>query len=103
MYARVSSYEGGAPENLEESVRRGREDVVPAARELEGFTGAIALLDRRSGRHMVISLWETEDAMQASEEPARELRQRQLTEGEQVASVDRFEVAMLELADSARA
>jgi heme-degrading monooxygenase HmoA len=103
MYARVSSYEGGAPENLEESVRRGREDVVPAARELEGFTGAIALLDRRSGRHMVISLWETEDAMQASEEPARELRQRQLTEGEQVASVDRFEVAMLELVDSARA
>jgi hypothetical protein len=52
---------------------------------------------------MVISLWETEEAMQASEEPARELRQRQLTEGEQVASVDRFEVAMLELADSARA
>jgi heme-degrading monooxygenase HmoA len=103
MYARVSSYEGGAPENLEESVRRGREDVVPAARELGGFAGAIALLDRRSGRHMVISLWETEDAMQASEEPARELRQRQLTEGEQVASVDRFEVAMLELADSARA
>jgi hypothetical protein len=103
MYARVSSYEGGAPENLEESVRRGREDVVPAARELEGFAGAIALLDRRTGRHMVISLWETEEAMQASEEPARELRQRQLTEGEQVASVDRFEVAMLELADSARA
>lgn len=103
MYARVSSYEGGAPENLEESVRRGREDVVPAARELEGFAGAIALLDRRSGRHMVISLWETEDAMQASEEPAGELRQRQLTEGEQVASVDRFEVAMLELTDSARA
>jgi hypothetical protein len=102
MYARVSSYEGGAPENLEESVRRGREDVVPAARELEGFGGAIALLDRRSGRHMVISLWETEEAMQASEEQARELRQRQLTEGEQVASVDRFEVAMLELADSAR-
>jgi heme-degrading monooxygenase HmoA len=103
MYARVSSYEGGAPESLEESVRRGREDVVPAARELEGFAGAIALLDRRTGRHMVISLWETEEAMQASEEPARELRQRQLTEGEQVASVDRFEVAMLELADSARA
>jgi hypothetical protein len=103
MYARVSSYEGGAPENLEESVRRGREDVVPAARELEGFAGAIALLDRRSGRHMVISLLETEDAMQASEEPAGELRQRQLTEGEQVASVDRFEVAMLELTDSARA
>jgi hypothetical protein len=103
MYARVSSYEGGAPESLEESVRRGREDVVPAARELEGFAGAIALLDRRTGRHMTISLWDTEEAMLASEEAANELRQRQLTEGEQVASVERFEVAMLDLADSARA
>jgi hypothetical protein len=97
MHARVSSYEGGAPSGLEESVRRGREDVLPAARELDGFAGAIALLDRRSGRHMVISLWETEEAMGASEESATELRQRQLTEGEQVVAVDRYEVAMLEL------
>jgi hypothetical protein len=101
MHARVSSYEGGAPESLEESVRRGREESLPAARELDGFAGAIALLDRRSGRHMVISLWENEEAMAASEEPADELRERQLTEGERVASVDRFEVAMLELTDSA--
>jgi heme-degrading monooxygenase HmoA len=97
MHARVSRYEGGAPESLEESVRRGREEVLPAARELDGFKGAIALLDRRSGRHMVISLWESEEAMAASEDQAEELRRRQLTEGEQVASVERFEVAMLEL------
>jgi len=97
MYARVSSYEGGAPEGLEESVRRGREETLPDARKLDGFRGAIALLDRRSGRHMVISLWESEEAMRASEDVASELRERQLTEGEQVASVDRYEVAMLEL------
>lgn len=97
MYARVSSYEGGTPEGLEESVRRGREESLPDARELGGFRGAIALLDRRSGRHMVISLWESEEAMQASEEVASELRERQLTEGERVASVERYEVAMLEL------
>ena len=97
MYARVSSYEGGAPESLEESVRRGREQTLPEARELDGFQGAIALLDRRSGRHMVISLWESEEAMAASEDAASELRRRQLTEGEQVTSVDRYEVAMLEL------
>jgi heme-degrading monooxygenase HmoA len=46
---------------------------------------------------MVVSLWESEEAMRASEDAASELRERQLTEGEQVASVDRYEVAMLEL------
>jgi heme-degrading monooxygenase HmoA len=103
MYARVSQYEGGAPEGLEESVRRGREEILPAARELDGFAGAIALLDRRTGRHMVISLWESEEAMSASEEVAEELRERQLTGGEQVASVSRYEVAMLELESAAQA
>src|ERR671910_1975083 len=97
MYARVSQYEGGAPEGLEESVRRGREEILPVARELDGFAGAIALLDRRTGRHMVISLWQTEAAMEASEPAAEKLRQRQLTAGERVAEVDRYEVAMLEL------
>jgi heme-degrading monooxygenase HmoA len=102
MYARVSRYEGGSPESLEDSVRRGREEILPAARELDGFEGAIALLDRRTGRHMVISLWRSEEAMRASEYAAGELRERQLTGGEQVASVDRYEVAMLELESAAR-
>jgi heme-degrading monooxygenase HmoA len=100
MYARVSSYEGGAPDHLEETVRKGREEILPAARRLDGFAGAIALLDRRSGRHMVISLWDTEAAMDASEQVGEQLRQRQLTEGEQVSAVDRYEVAMLELESS---
>jgi heme-degrading monooxygenase HmoA len=103
MYARVSQYEGGAPESLEESVRRGRDEILPAARELDGFEGAIALLDRRTGRHMVISLWESEEAMRASEEVAEQLRERQLTGGEQVASVGRYEVAMLELESAPQA
>jgi hypothetical protein len=97
MYARVSRYEGGAPEDLEETIRRGREEILPSARQLDGFAGAIALLDRRTGRHMVISLWETEAAMEASEPAAEKLRQRQLTAGERVAELDRYEVAMLEI------
>jgi hypothetical protein len=100
MYARVSRYEGGAPEDLEDTIRKGREEILPVARQLDGFGGAIALLDRRTGRHMVISLWQTEAAMEASEPAAKELRQRQLTAGERVADVDRYEVAMLELEGS---
>jgi hypothetical protein len=97
MFARVSRYEGGAPEDLEETIRKGREEILPAARQLDGFAGAIALLDRRTGRHMVISLWQTEAAMEASEPAAEKLRHRQLTAGERVAELDRYEVAMLEL------
>ena len=100
MHARISSYEGGAAEDLETTVRKGREEILPAARQLDGFAGAIALLDRRTGRHMVISLWETEAAMEASEAAGEELRQRQLAAGERVAHVDRYEVAMLEVGRS---
>jgi heme-degrading monooxygenase HmoA len=100
MHARISSYEGGAREDLETTVRQGREEILPAARQLEGFAGAIALLDRRTGRHMVISLWETEVAMEASEQAGEELRQRQLAAGERVAQVNRYEVAMLEVGRS---
>jgi heme-degrading monooxygenase HmoA len=97
MHARISRYEGGAPQDLEKTIRKGREEILPAARELDGFAGAIALLDRRTGRHMVVSLWENEAAMEASEQAAEELRRRQLAAGERVAEVDRYEVAMLEL------
>jgi hypothetical protein len=100
MHARISSYEGGAPKDLETTVRKGREEILPAARQLGGFAGAIALLDRRTGRHMVISLWETEAALEASEQAGEELRQRQLAAGERVAQVNRYEVAMLEVGRS---
>ena len=97
MHARVSTYEGGDPAHIDPGVLRTRRDVLPAARELEGFRGVISLADRETGEEMTITLWETEDAMRASEEAANRLREQTLSEGERIASVHRYEVTMLEI------
>jgi heme-degrading monooxygenase HmoA len=92
--ARVSSLEG-SPERIEESVRKAREEVLPKARELRGWKGAIALADRSSGRVKLITLWESIEALRASEEQADRLR-KQSAEigGQRITGVDRYEVAI---------
>ena len=55
MHARMSRYQG-SPEEIDESVRIGREKSVPAARQLDGFKGVLALADRQSGEQIVITL-----------------------------------------------
>ena len=93
MHARMSRYQG-SPEEIDESVRIGREKSVPAARQLDGFNGVLALANRQSGEQIVITLWESEEAMRASEDAANRIRDEGLTEGEEVASVGRYEVTM---------
>lgn len=66
MHARVVSMEM-LPMNVKEAVRIYQERVVPAAREEEGFRGALMLTDPDTGEGLSISLWNTEDEMYASE------------------------------------
>ena len=46
--------------DTKEMVRVYREEVVPAAREQEGFKGAILLTDPQTGIGISITIWETE-------------------------------------------
>jgi heme-degrading monooxygenase HmoA len=55
------------PMNVGEAVRIYRESVVPAAKEEQGFKGALLLTDPYTGEGVSISLWESEDDMHASE------------------------------------
>jgi heme-degrading monooxygenase HmoA len=96
MFARVSRFEG-RPENVDQSIQRVRDQVLPALRETEGGKGLIALVDRESGNLLGVTLWESEDAMQASEERADQIRQESLVEGERIAGVERYEVAVFEV------
>ena len=86
MFARVSTY-SGAPDRVDESIREGREQIVPAVRQIRGCKGLLYLVDRSTGKAMSVTLWENEEAMRASEEAANQIR------GESV-QVDRFEVAI---------
>jgi hypothetical protein len=73
----------------------GKEQAVPAVRQIEGSKGVLWLVDRSTGKAMSITLWETEEAMRASEEAADQIRgESAQSAGGTVVSVDRFEVAI---------
>lgn len=101
MHARVSTFEGSrsmTESEVEEGVRLLREQVMPAAKQMEGFRGVLSLADRSSGKEITITFWESEEAMRASEEAANRLRE-QAAEALQsrIGSVERFEVLLSEV------
>jgi heme-degrading monooxygenase HmoA len=94
--ARVSSLEG-SPDSIDESVSKAREETLPKARELPGWKGVIGLADRTSGRVKLITLWQSADALRATEEQADRLREQAAESGGQrVTGVDRYEVAVVD-------
>jgi len=92
--ARVSMLEG-SPGGIDDSVASVKADTLPAVRELPGNVGAIGLADRNSGRSIVITLWESSDALRQSEQQANKLREQAAKSGSQrIGNVDRYEVAV---------
>ena len=59
---------------MDEGVRHFREQVMPELRKMAGSKGAYLLLDRKSGKSLVIALWEAEKDLQASAAAADRLR-----------------------------
>jgi heme-degrading monooxygenase HmoA len=92
MFARVSTLRG-RPERLDEAARVMQEEAVPFARQQPGFKAAYWLADRSTGTVLAVSLWESEEAMRASE-AAVEPRRRQSAErlGATIESVEGYEV-----------
>ena len=66
MHARVVGLRV-LPINVGEAVRLYQDRVVPAAREQEGFRGALMLTDPDTGEGLSISMWNSEEDMHASE------------------------------------
>ena len=66
MYARVSITQS-QPGKADEVFRIYRDSVVPAAKQQKGFKGLYVLGDRKTGKGLTISLWETEADMTAGE------------------------------------
>ncbi len=90
MHARVSTYEGQADELV-----KGFDSVTAPLEELDGFSKAYFLVDRAGGRGMSITLWESEEALDASVERANQMREQATDQaGASIQSVDHFEVAL---------
>ena len=73
MFARATFGEA-SPERLEKMIHEILEHVLPAVRMQEGFKGGTILVQRGSGKVLTVSLWESEQAMDATEEAAHWLR-----------------------------
>ena len=96
MHARMSILEG-PPDRMDEGLRHAREQVLPLLHQQDGFKGLVALGDRQSGKLVAIAFWESEQAMQASEDVGNRTRSETAEAmGDTVADVERYEVGIFE-------
>jgi heme-degrading monooxygenase HmoA len=94
VFARVSSYTGASDE-IDEATRQVRENMLPKLKQLDGYMGAYLLVDRQNGKSLAVTLWESEEAMSASEEAADSLRSDVADAlGTQMVGVERYEVGV---------
>ena len=95
MLARVSTIQG-KPQQVEDGIRNYREQVIPAAKKMTGFKGAYLLVDRKSGKEVSITLWDTEKNLQASTKAADQLRAQasQIVAASKPPAVEIYEVAV---------
>ena len=92
--ARISTF-AGDPAKVEEGLRHAVQDVLPDARGIDGWRGIVMMIDRLTGSEKTITLWESREALDASEAAADELRTRAAEEaGQRIVSVERFEIAL---------
>ena len=70
MFARLGAWQGSA-EELERWIERAHEHVKPSIRQDAGLKAAYWLVDRAGGKGLIVTFWESEEAMRASEEARR--------------------------------
>jgi heme-degrading monooxygenase HmoA len=99
MHARIGTWHGDGAE-LERWVERSRGEVLPQVRAVPGSCGVLLLLDRENEQALTITLWESERAMQASEERRAVLQQGTTDVSGAEVGTTRYEVVAVDLAPS---
>jgi hypothetical protein len=93
--ARVSSLEG-SPEGIDDGLVFIKDQILPAVGDISGWRGIITLVDRVTGRTKTITLWDSAESLQASEDRADELRSEAAAAmNESVTGVDRYDVGLI--------
>jgi quinol monooxygenase YgiN len=73
MYARSTTIQA-QPSSIDTGIVHMRDSVMPALEGIPGCLGFSLLVDRTSGRCIATSSWDSEEAMRASEETIRSIR-----------------------------
>ena len=100
MYARSTTMRV-RPEAVDDLTAFVRDDVMPMVTQLGGCVGVSALSDRETGRCIITSAWETQDAMHASAERVRPSRERAAERFGATPEVQEWEIAVLHRAHRA--
>jgi heme-degrading monooxygenase HmoA len=89
MYARVSAFHASS-----EKLETLGGPPPPEVAAMPGFQGAYILADRNSGKVIIVTLWETEEAMRATTEQANQIRSDMVQQagGTGAPTVELFEV-----------
>ena len=77
MFVRMTELETDKKE-MDQNIQYVNEQVVPTLQKspASGFKGAYWLADRGAGKLMVFTLWDSEQAMKASEDAIKEARDK---------------------------
>lgn len=99
MFARITTWTfEPTPEQVEAFIRRGRDEVMPAARQLHGNQAFVWLVDRAHGRGLTLTLWADAEAEQASDQAAKQFRTGTTqSTGVSMTGAERYEVAAVDL------
>ena len=89
MHARVSRYRGDVAE-----LKAGFEAIHEELEHLDGFVQAYFLVDEKTGHALSMTLWESAEAMEATEQAAHKMRTRETHPVDvTIESLQHFEVA----------
>ena len=94
MYARSTTIKADH-DKLEAGIAYVRDEVEPVIASMDGCAGLSMLVDRESGRCIVTTSWETEEALAASRQGVQALRERGAEVMGGSPTVDEWEVAVM--------
>lgn len=100
MYARSTTVLG-QPAMIDAGIQHVRDVVMPQVRGISGCVGISLLADRSSGRCIVTTAWESEDALRGSADTVAPIRARAAEQFGGSVTVDEWEVEYLHRAHPA--
>lgn len=98
MHARQTTV-SGKPDQIDAGIKQFEEVTVPAIRQLAGFAGVQFIADRKHGKVIVTSYWESQQELLDSEAKVAELRKAAAAAAGSTTPpiVEHFEVVMVDI------
>jgi heme-degrading monooxygenase HmoA len=82
--------------SIDDGISYMRDELTRALENIDGYVGMSLLVDRESGRCIITTAWESEDAVHASGDRAKELRSQAAERfGGEVEKIEEWEIGVL--------